>query len=141
MLTFKHGIGVPTIADPNLVQRASRYCPQFSALFPNITVWEHLSLYATLYGYRGAGVRNRANKLVLICFISASANQSAREYLSIPALFRHGVLNSTPARQLEAVVGNVATCTPHGLHVVYGCAVAEACALAIASMLDSHFTQ
>jgi len=36
------------------------FCPQFSALFPLITVWEHLLLYAQLYGYASKEARSRA---------------------------------------------------------------------------------
>ena len=36
------------------------FCPQFSALFPRITVWEHLVLYARLHGFSGAAAEARA---------------------------------------------------------------------------------
>lgn len=36
------------------------FCPQFSALFPRITVWEHLVLYARLHGFAGAAAEARA---------------------------------------------------------------------------------
>jgi ATP-binding cassette subfamily A (ABC1) protein 5 len=38
------------------------FCPQFSALFPRITVWEHLVLYATLHGYSGKAAKQRAQQ-------------------------------------------------------------------------------
>ena len=36
------------------------FCPQFSALFPLITVWEHLILYARLYGCSAEAANQRA---------------------------------------------------------------------------------
>lgn len=40
--------------------QAVGFCPQFSAIWDNITVQEHLVLYARLNGYRGAAGVDRA---------------------------------------------------------------------------------
>lgn len=43
-----------------LAFRELGFCPQFSALFPRITVWEHLLLYSRLHGFTGAAAQARS---------------------------------------------------------------------------------
>ena len=43
------------------IRQSLGVCPQFDILWPNITVAEHLQLYAAIKGYRG-GSRDRAGR-------------------------------------------------------------------------------
>ena len=51
-------------------------CPQFDLLWPEITVLEHLSMYAAIKGFKGADARDAA--------AAAAAEVGRRDLLALP---------------------------------------------------------
>ena len=53
------------ITDQIAVRQSLGFCPQFSALFPRLTVWEHLQFFARIKGIHDEEVRDKlSNQLI-----------------------------------------------------------------------------
>jgi len=53
------------ISDQIAVRQSLGFCPQFSALFPRLTVWEHLQFFARIKGIHDKEIRSKlSNQLI-----------------------------------------------------------------------------
>ena len=53
------------ITDQIAVRQSLGFCPQFSALFPRLTVWEHLQFFARIKGIHDHSIRDKLSNQLL----------------------------------------------------------------------------
>ncbi|HUN32272.1 MAG TPA: ABC transporter ATP-binding protein [Trebonia sp.] len=67
--------GINALARPQAARRLVSSCPQETALYPAATVAEHLRLFGSLAGLRGAGLRRAADDIAERMDLASVANK------------------------------------------------------------------
>ncbi len=73
-------MGKEFVQNEKLIKSSSSFVPQSFAFYPNLTAYENLEFFGSLYGLRGEKLKNQIKKVLHVSSLEKEAHIRARKY-------------------------------------------------------------